>query len=389
MPLEVGNKKKVVWREKNMKICKRCLMTDQTPNIYFDEAGVCNYCHAHDDMEKRYPIDKVRLQDILDKVHTDGIDNEFDCVVGVSGGCDSMYMLWRLVKQGMNPIAVHWDNNWNSMTAKENMRRVTEKLDIPVETIGVSEAEYDDICRSFLLGGTIDMDIPNDIALTEVLYRVADKYDVGYIMNGHSFRTEGFTPLGWTYMDGKYIESVHDKFGRVPMTEFPNLTIDKFLGYVHKKIRRVRPLYHMNFNKKYAKEALNREFGWEWYGGHHAENLYTKFIGNYMLFWKFKKDLRYVEYSALVRSGQVNRDAAWVFIHHPPQIEPEIIDLVKERLRLDGEQFESIIRSPVKTYLDYETYHEEFKQHRKEFEDACNDPDGPILPYTFVTKYCR
>jgi hypothetical protein len=295
-------------------------------------------------------------------------------------------MLWKLVEQGMNPIAVHWNNNWNTKTAEDNIKRVTEKLDVPLETIGISETEYDDICRSFLLGGTIDMDIPNDIALTEVLYRIAEKYEVKYIMNGHSFRTEGFTPLGWTYMDGRYIRSVHDKYGKVKMNDFPNLTIDKFLKYIKLKIRRIRPLYYMDFQKEKAKHQLHDEFGWEWYGGHHAENLYTKFIGNYMLYWKHKIDFRYVEYSALIRSGQIDRDVAFRLIHHPPVIETELIDLVKTRLKLDGTQFEEILRSPLKTYHDYETYHEEFKIHHDDFKEACEDN---VIPYTFFTKYCR
>src|SRR5205823_276035 len=143
---------------------------------------------------------------------------------------DSSYLLW-LVKEklGLRPLAVHFDNTWDSTIAVENIRGVLEQLQIELETYVVDNEEYDDIYRSFLLAGVPDIEPPTDIGLATVLYRVAAKHGVQYIFEGHSFRTEGISPLGWLYLDARYIQSIHSQFGTVPMRTFPNLWFSSFL----------------------------------------------------------------------------------------------------------------------------------------------------------------
>ena len=123
-------------------------------------------------------------------------------MVGVSGGCDSSYLLW-LVKEklGLRPLAVHFDNTWNSTIAVENIRNILDQLNVELHTHVVDNEEYDDIYRAFLMAGVPDIEAPTDIGLATTLYRTAAKHRVKYIFEGHSFRTEGISPLGWLYMD--------------------------------------------------------------------------------------------------------------------------------------------------------------------------------------------
>ena len=369
------------------KICSRCVYDTHIPGISFDAQGICNYCHVQEKMERDYPTSDRQLDEIVNEIKKSGMGKQYDCVIGVSGGCDSSYLMWKLKEKGLRLLAAHWDNNWNTKTAEENMRKMVKKLNMDFIKIGIGREEYDNLCRSFLKASTADADIPNDIALTTVLYEVADVFNVGYIINGHSFRTEGFTPLGWTYMDGKYIESVHNKFGSVPLKRFPNLVMDRWLNWMTKdKIKRVRALYYIDYQKQKAKEELNEKFGWEWYGGHHAENRYSKFVGNYLWIKKFGIDLRYVEYSALVRSGQMTREEALDKIKKSPTIEEDIIEEVKKRLGLTDEEFEDIMKQPIKTYHDYETYHSYFKKNKAMFKAMM---DKNLIPETFYVKYTR
>ena len=194
----------------SLRTCSRCLLDSSIPGITFDSKGECNYCEIHDWLEKEHsPTQgKTKLDKIINKMKA-GKRERYDCVVGVSGGCDSSYLLHKVVEWGLRPLAVHFDNNWNTDTAKNNMDKMINVLNIDFLKVGVDKAEYDDICRSFLLASTPDVDIPNDIALATVAYMAADKMGVPWIINGHSFRTEGTSPLGWSYMDGRYIESIH------------------------------------------------------------------------------------------------------------------------------------------------------------------------------------
>ena len=318
-----------------MKTCKRCVMDESIPHISFDENGICSYCKIHDRIEQEYPLDGTqteRLHTILDEIKEQGKNKKYDCVVGVSGGCDSSFMLYKLKEFGIRPLAITFDNTWSTDISTNNINNMCEKLDIDLYTYVVDGAEFNDISRSFLYASVPDADVPNDIAITKLYYQVMNEVGVDYFICGHSFRTEGTVPLGWTYMDGKYIESVHKKFGTMPMKTFLNLDIDYWLKNINKK--RIRLLYYIDYGKEETKKFLTNNFGWRWYGGHHCENEYTKFVKNYLLPVKFKIDKRYVEFSALVRSGQMDRNVALEEIKVKPPVDDIFMKYVLKRLKL-------------------------------------------------------
>jgi N-acetyl sugar amidotransferase len=354
-----------------LRMCTRCLYDSATPGISFDDAGVCNYCATHDDLERQYLTGargEATLRGIANEIRSSGRGKEFDCVVGVSGGCDSSYMLYRMVELGLRPLAVHFDNTWNSPVATQNIYNVLEALGVKLHTLVVNNREYDDLYRSFMLSGIKDIETPTDIGLASTLYLAAEKYDVKYIIEGHSFRTEGIAPLGWIYMDGKLIESVHRRFGTRPMKTFPNLTMTRFLKWAAwRGTKRVRPLYYMDYHKDEAKTFLASELNWTWYGGHHLENRFTAFFHTYWMPVRFGIDARLLGHSALVRSGQMSRADALAELAVPHEIDPEILGLVKKRLGFTDEEFDAVMRAPLKHYSDYETYKRTFERLRPLF----------------------
>ena len=104
--------------------CSRCLYDETVPAIQFDEKGVCNYCHTHEQMEQEYPTGKEgrrRLERIAATIRSEGRKKKYDVIVGVSGGCDSSYMLYLARQFGLRPLAVHFDNTWDSTIAVENI----------------------------------------------------------------------------------------------------------------------------------------------------------------------------------------------------------------------------------------------------------------------------
>ena len=162
--------------EPGRRVCTRCVYDSTLPGISFDEAGVCNYCHTHDQMVRQYPVGaegEQVLRGIADRIREAGQGKKYDCIVGVSGGCDSSYMLWKMVDLGLRPLAVHFDNTWNSPVATQNIYNVLEALDVDLSTLVVNNKEFDDLSRSFLLSGVKDIDITTDIGLTTTLYRAA------------------------------------------------------------------------------------------------------------------------------------------------------------------------------------------------------------------------
>ena len=111
------------------KICSKCIYDSQSlKEIEFDEEGVCNYCHQVEDLKKQFGTGTIegqqKLSSIIEDVRKKGKKRKYDCVVGVSGGTDSSYMLYLLKSWGLRPLAVHYDNTWNSSIATQNIMKV-------------------------------------------------------------------------------------------------------------------------------------------------------------------------------------------------------------------------------------------------------------------------
>ncbi len=353
-------------------ICTRCIYDETIPLITFDSAGVCNYCHQYDRMQIEYPTGE-KGRDILDKMveqmKREGRNKVYDIVIGVSGGCDSSYMLHLAKKEfGLRPLAVHFDNTWNSKTAVENIYNMISKLDIPLYTHVVDNQEFNDIFKSFLKASVPEIDTSSDIALATTHYMAAVKHGVKYIWEGHSFRTEGISPMGWFYMDAKYIETIQKRFGTIPIKTLPNLWLGKWLKWITiNRIKKIRPLYYMDYDKENAKKFMSETYGWQWYGGHHMENGTAYFTNNYFLPKKFGIDLRYCEFSALIRSGQMSRQEGIEKINQPKEFDMDLLVEVKKRMDFSDEEFEVIMALPKKTYKDYRTYKRTFERMRPFF----------------------
>ena len=348
--------------------CIRCLYDETVPAIRFDENGVCSYCRTHDLLEREYPTGEEgrrRLEKISADIRSEGRRRKYDVIVGVSGGCDSSYMLYLARQLGVRPLAVHFDNTWDSTIAVENISNVLKTLDVDLYTYVVDNKEYDDIYRSFLKAGVLDVDSPTDIALAATLNIACEKFGIRYIFEGHSFRTEGIAPLGWIYMDGKYVQSVQRKYGSFPLKTYPNMLLPKFLKWTALLgIKKIRPLYYLDYQKEEAKTLLSRELGWKWYGGHHLENRFTAFWHTYFAPLRWGIDSRLLGHSALVRSRQMSREQGLELISKPQEYDPELIEMVKKRLGFSDEEFERLMNLPKKTYRDFKTYKKTFERLR-------------------------
>ena len=139
-------------------------------------------------------------------------EKKYDCVIGVSGGTDSSFMLHKVKEWGLRPLAVHYDNTWNSAIASQNIAIMLSKLDMDLYTHVVDNSEADSILKHFY-ASVPELDASTDLALAEVLYRAADSVGVKYVIEGHSFMTEGVAALGDVYFDGRYINSINKIYG--------------------------------------------------------------------------------------------------------------------------------------------------------------------------------
>lgn len=370
------------------KICTNCIMDTTVPGIRFDENGVCTFCRIHDELEKNHPTGpegEKRFKAIIDRIKADGRGKEYDCIVGVSGGRDSTYTLYTAVKMGLRPLAVHFDNGWNSDIGVSNIKSTTEKLDVDLETHVADWEEFKDLQISFLKASVSDAEVPTDYVILSVLYEAANRHGVRYILNGHSFRTEGVAPITWTYMDGRYVRAVHDQFGSAKLTSFPVMSLlDLLKNTFIRRIQVINVPEFISYEHTVVHDVLENQLGWTYYGGHHHESVYTVFFQSYYLPKKFHIDKRKLEYSALIRSGQMNRERALKEVQQPYPYDAEVVDYTIGKLGLSPEEFEQIIANERKSFTDYPSYYSAIKACRVPIKVACN---LNLLPHIFYEKY--
>ena len=124
--------------KKTMIMCSRCIYDEQVPSIDFDENGICNYCHQVERLKREFGTGDKKgineLKKIVSKIKLAGAGKKYDCVIGVSGGTDSSYLACWALDVGLRPLAVHYDNTWNSAIATSNIFKVLSKLNIDLHT---------------------------------------------------------------------------------------------------------------------------------------------------------------------------------------------------------------------------------------------------------------
>jgi N-acetyl sugar amidotransferase len=373
-----------------MIICARCIYDERVPNISFDDEGICNYCRQVEALEIQYGTGtlagEAKLAGILEQIKRDGKNKPYDCVVGVSGGTDSSFLLIKAVEWGLRPLAVHYDNTWNSAVATENIRKVTNTLGVDLETYVVDNKEIDDIKRAFLLAGVPEFDADTDIAYVQVMRMSAAKYKVSYILEGHSFKTEGISPVGGNYLDGGYVADIHKRFGTLPQKTFPNMTFWQFMKWalIYRQ-KFIRPLWYIDYDKEAAREILTEKTGWTYYGGHHLENRASSFAHTVWLPSRFGIDYRNLALAASARSGKLSRAEALAIYTKPVLPDPELINYLLKRVGMSGDDFEEVMEGPKRTFRDFHTYKKRFELLRPLFFVLAK---SNFVPMSFYLKYC-
>ena len=371
-------------------VCSRCIYDETMGGVTFDEQGVCNFCHQIDAMIELYGAGADKglraLEQIIEHIKRDGVGRTYDCIIGVSGGTDSSYLMMKAVDWGLRPLAVHYDNTWNNACATQNIHKVTRALNIDLFTYVVDNKEADDIYRATFLAGIPEWDASADIAFVQVLRSTAAKFGIKYILEGHSFQAEGISPVHNNYFDGKYIASIHKRFGTRPMRTFPNLTFFRFLKWamIYRQ-QFIRPLWYVNYSKEIAREELVQRTGWTYYGGHHLENRIAVFGHTVYLPTKFDIDYRFLSIAASVRSGGLSREDALSLYRSPIKADPDIVELIKKRLELSDEEYDRVMKEEPRSWRDYPTYKPLFERLRPLFYVLAK---ANLVPMSFYLKYC-
>lgn len=346
--------------------CTNCVMDTTDSAIVFDANGVCDHCNDYkQNILPNWHTDargKDELNRIIEKIKKDGKDRDFDCIMGMSGGADSSYMLHVVVKEyGLRPLVFHVDGGWNSELAVKNIEVLIDGLGLDLYTEVINWEEMKDFQLSLFKSALPGIDLAQDHAFVATLYNFALKHKIGYILNGGNISTECVrNPLEYFYYgtDMALIKDVLAKYSTTGMKTYPFSSILRHKVYLHyiKGIKVVKPLNYFPYIKEEAMAFLNKTYGWTPYPQKHFESRFTRFFEGYWLPAKFGFDTRKVQYSSLILTGQMSREEALEKLKIPAMDADTVrqeFEYVATKLGISVQELQSYFDLPNKRHTDY------------------------------------
>lgn len=329
--------------KKEYQVCKHCVMDTSDDLIKFDEFGVCERCREYESSilpTWNYGKGKeIELNKMINDIKKSGEGKDYDCILGLSGGLDSCYMLHLAVTEwGLRPFVFHIDAGWNLPVAMTNITKICDKLGVKLHIEKMDWNEMRHMQLAFFRTGHAGLDAPQDHAFIALIDKYSQKLGVKYILNGYNISTEVVSnPKSWEKNagysgDGIYIKDVIRKHCDIKIKNYTYTT-----GFKHKVwipyilgVKTLKPLNLVPITKKIMIDTLVSEYGYEPYGQKHFEDLLTKFIEGWWLPTKFGYDIRRAQLSSLIVTGQMTRDEALEILKHPPLTEDDAKKLFKQ-----------------------------------------------------------
>jgi N-acetyl sugar amidotransferase len=340
-------------------------MDSSAPEITFDEVGACNYCTYFQQRVNAvvFAAEAERAEQrkvFIEKVKKAGKGKKYDCIIGLSGGVDSSYVIHLALAEGLRPLAVHMDNNWNSELAVNNIKNLVTGLGVDLYTHVIDWPEYRGLMQAFFDADVIDVELLYDNAMLAVNYAQARRYGIKYILSGSNSATEGMPmPEGWNWCkwDKRNIKAI----GRRNEVRIKTFPIMGTAGYVYNRV--VRDIQWASFLDfyDYQKEAamllLEQKYAYKRYPYKHYESVFTRFYQGYILPEKFDVDKRKLHLSTLIMSGQMSREEALERLCDSPYASVEELDRDRKyflkKMGWSESQLENYLRRPGKSHDGY------------------------------------
>lgn len=356
------------YETKNYQRCSNCVMDTSDSKIFFDEQGVCDHCISFYKNIKPVWEKNIKNEDVInrivEKIKLSGKGKDFDCIMGMSGGIDSSFLLYSMKeKYNLRPLVFHVDAGWNSQIAVNNIERLVDGLGLDLYTEVINWEEMKDLQLAYFKSGVPHIDSPQDHAFFATMYKFASNYNVKYILTGGNFSTECIrNPKEWMYYqsDSVQLKDIHKNFGQKPLKQFPitNILWHKVYLPYFRGIKTIRPLDFIQYNKEEAINILVRKFGYQKYDQKHFESRFTKFYESYWLPERFGYDTRKVQFSSLILTNQMNRNEAIQKLKVPPYNKETIkndFEYICDKLSIKTDDLEHYLEIPHKTYNDYKS----------------------------------
>jgi hypothetical protein len=340
------------------RVCKTCIMDDSDPFIVFTEKG-CNHC---DDakLKLKFHISNIESNKLFFFNNLDKIKKENKpCVLGLSGGVDSSYLIVLLNDYGVNTKSIHLDNHWNSPLASDNIYNLVTKLKVDFSTYVLNWDDFKMQQLSLIYSNVIDLENATDHAIFSTLYTESIKNNNAPIFHGVNINTENIMPMSWIHKkhDAVNLKSIFNRHFPGIKRDFPFMSTAKVI--YNKRIRGIQwisALDYFDYDKKNAEIFLVKNFGFQLPKRKHEESLITKIYQRIILPLKFKVDKRKSHLSSMIASGQISREEAMLLLDEPLYTKFELINDLNvffNKFELTEDEFIYYLSQPQQSHLDF------------------------------------
>ena len=337
-------------------------MDTSDEDIEFDENGVCHHCRNYTYLKsQRYANSADSFAKILERIKLRGQSHPYDCIIALSGGTDSSYLIHRLKDFGLRVLAVHYDSGWNSEEAIINVKTLTDRMKVDLYAYTVDWEEFKALQIAYLKAGVIDLDVPTDHALHGSLYKAAVDKNVPFILTGHNYETECVMPKQWVTdkLDSRNLMDIYKQYGsKVKLKTFPLQTLKtKFVNYNVKKIEMIFVLNYLKYDKEEASKELQELYGWKPVRVKHGESIWTRFYQCYILPERFGVDKRKAHFSNLILSGVMNRAEALEALKTPTYKDNLEADkkFILDRYGISEMEFNAWMKQPIRKHSEFKS----------------------------------
>lgn len=345
-----------------MPICNRCVLPETYPDIAFDQAGICNFCRAAEKQEKYPNVNKSDFRDedeliaCLEKIKNS--HGKYDVLVPLSGGADSCNALITIVEKfKLRALGFHNDHGYEEEVATENVRKLSKQLGIDLIIMQQDLAFMKKLWKYINESneGLNTCYVCGNILYVNAL-EVADKFNIPLVINGYS---KGQAAM----MDDKdyarvslekiinVIEQTGDKAFFYQLMDKHQILQKKKDYQTRKELEKglepgkilVIPFYVFDFYKT-DKEALKKEVKerFDWQPLHfsypaHTTNCRMIWLNTYMDREKMGYSLYEIEYSELIRKGEMTRQKVLADLEFNPP--PGVVQGLADEIGVDMNRF--------------------------------------------------
>lgn len=199
--------------------CTYCILPHSTRGLSFDEEGVCDICIMQKELRKTAgDVEEGRgdVERTIEKIRELGIGKKYDCLVGLSGGRDSSYLLYQLVRvHKLRCMAAYYRTPFTSEVIEENVQRIITHLDVPLVRMNISRKFHQQYSRKVLLlwkkipcPELINLLCAPCKYLNGQVFKIARDYNIkSIVFGGNKYETFQLGAASFTTRHGKHVHS--------------------------------------------------------------------------------------------------------------------------------------------------------------------------------------